>query len=40
MFGEESVSSNARFALFFARCGCTEDEAVISIVIHVRFLID
>jgi hypothetical protein len=34
------VGSSACFALFFARCGSTEREALVSRGAHIRFLID
>jgi hypothetical protein len=34
------VGSSACFALFFARCGSTEREALVSRGAQIRFLID
>jgi hypothetical protein len=34
------VGFSARFALFFARCGSAEGEAMVSPGAHIRFLID
>jgi hypothetical protein len=39
MFGARGVSSSARFVLFFARCGSTEGEAMVSPDAYIRFLI-